>query len=203
MVTQAALESRTLFRSDRDRFVYLALTRRAAGRFAWRVHGYCLLSDRTHLVLSAPSPDALDGGVRCTRRAYASYLRADRGDRRRLWQSGYGRQALEGDRRRRALACIELEPVRTALAGTVEEFVWSSGAAHLGAARPYIPLDEIEGTVTEWKTYLEETPGDFEYWRILRWMVAPEFTPGARSQREGAEPQSEPEALQASLAFAE
>ncbi|QOY84919.1 transposase [Paludibaculum fermentans] len=207
LVTQAALEHRTLFRGDRDRFVYLALVRRAVQRFSWSVLGYCLLPERTHLVLSAPDAQDLHSGIRWLRRSFSSYLREDRGDRRRLWHGGYGVQALAGQLVWPALACIELEPQRTGLAEDACEYAWSSGPAHLASQRPYVALDDSEWRPNfgpqRWREYLEGAPGDFEYWRMLRWTVTTDFIPAGRSQKtcEVEAGQSEPAVWQTSLSF--
>ncbi|WP_321476094.1 hypothetical protein [uncultured Paludibaculum sp.] len=207
LVTQAALECRSLFRSDRDRFVYLALARQAARRFSWRLLGYSLLLERSQLIVSSAIPDNLDGGVRWMRRAFSSYLRTDRGDRRRLWQSGYGLHALEGPMVWRALACIEIEPVRRGLSSNAESYLWSSAAAHLGVSRPYVPLDytdwQREFGIEVWRDYLDRCPGDIGYWRALQWASASDFTPAGRGPRvcEIVGSQSEPAELQACLGF--
>lgn len=186
-VTQAALDYRTLFHGDRDRFVYLALVRRAAQRFSWRIYGYSLLTERTHLVLSAPNPAELHGGVRWMRRSFSSYLREDRGDRRWPWRSGYGLQELEDPMLWPVLACIELEPVRTGLALEAGTYLWSSAAAHIASVRPYVPLDDeawkAEFGPIYWRDYLGQVRGDLEYWRALRWAVAPDFTLPGKNQK--------------------
>lgn len=205
LVTQAALEHRTLFRGDRDRFVYLALARRAAMRFRWQVLGYCLLEERTHLVVQPDAVEELDAGVRWVRRAYSGYLRTDRGDRRRLWQSGYGLHRADGPVGWRTLACIELEPVRMGLADDVAGYPWSSGCAHLGHGRPYLPLAlerwQVRFGAAAWREYLESSRGELDYWQVLRWVLAPEFTTAARVRTEDAALQSEPTAAQPCLSF--
>lgn len=207
LVTQAALEHRTLFRNDRDRFVYLALARKAARRFEWRISGYCLLPDRTHLLLSAPSAEALDSGIRWMRRSFSSYLREDRGDRRRLWHSGYGVYEAEGAALWHTLACIEMEPVRTGLTAGVEEYTWSSAPAHLGSAKPYLPLDDTawrtEFGPQRWHDYVRQCPGDFEYWHIVRRVAGGDFTPLGNAQRVSQISPAlfEPGALQTRLGF--
>ncbi|MGJ5815516.1 transposase [Paludibaculum fermentans] len=207
LVTQAALEHRTLFRGDRDRYVYLALARRAVQRFSWSISGYCLLPERTHLLLSVPRPEDLHTGIRWLRRSFSSYLRDDRGDRRRLWHAGYGVRELAGQQRWPALACIELEPQRIGLAAAPGDYPWSSASQHVAGQRPYVPLaDEAWGSnfgAERWRAHLDTAPGDFEYWRMLRWTVTPDFTPAWRSQRTcGVEAGlSEPAERQASLSF--
>lgn len=208
-VTQAALKYRTLFRGDRDRFVYLALVRRAAQRFSWRIHGYCLLTERTHLVLSAPNSAELHGGMRWMRRSFSRYLREDRGDRRWLWRSGYGVQELEDPMLWPVLACIELEPARTALAREEGTYMWSSGSAHIASLRLYVPLDDeawkSEFGPVRWRDYLDQVSGDFEYWRALRWAVTPDSTLPGKSQKAYAAAAGRfgPAGLQTHLGFGE
>lgn len=208
-VTQAALEYRTLFRGERDRFVYLALARRAAQRFSWRIHGYSLLTERTHLVLSAPNSAELHGGVRWMRRSFSSYLREDRGDRRWLWRSGYGVHELEDPMLWPVLACIELEPVRTGLANETGAYQWSSAPAHSASMRPYVPLDDEDWKAgfgpVRWRDYLERVSGDFEYWRALRWAMTPDFTLPGKGQKAyaAAAGRSAPAGLQPPLGFGE
>ncbi|MGC4050475.1 MAG: hypothetical protein QM757_13945 [Paludibaculum sp.] len=207
LVTQAVLAYRTLFRSDRDRYVYLSLVRKAAQRFSWRLFGYSLLTERTHLVLSAPGPAELHGGVRWLRQGYHGYVREDRGDRGRLWHRDFGVHALEDPLLWPALACIELEPRRRGLEERAGASPWSSAAVHAASCRPYVPLDDeswqAEFDAARWRSYLERAAGEYEFWRVLRWAAGSEFSPPRRSLKAyaAAAGRSGPAAVQPDLGF--
>ncbi|HEX8410102.1 MAG TPA: transposase, partial [Thermoanaerobaculia bacterium] len=55
-VTSRGNERRAIFRSDRDRWMFLTLVEQAAKRFGWSVTAYVLMTNHFHLVIQTPDP---------------------------------------------------------------------------------------------------------------------------------------------------
>jgi putative transposase len=58
-VTQRGNNRQDVFFADDDRRVFLEMLREAAGRFDLKVDGYCLMTNRVHLVATPAGDDSL------------------------------------------------------------------------------------------------------------------------------------------------
>jgi len=168
---QLAAGRRTVFREDRDRFVYLHLLRQAGERHGLAFEGYCLMDDRVHLIALPQQPGALERAVDSAHAAYAHFFRTTYSQQKRVWQDHFEACRLEGEARWRALAYIEMCPVRARLAARPDDHQWSSAQAHLRSERPYLRLameawaqcwDELT-----WRAQLHAMGHDYAFWKEL------------------------------------
>jgi len=164
-VAQRGNGRQDVFFTDHDRQVYLAAFFDYAARYSLRVWGYCLMSHHVHLVVVPERERGLARVFGRTHADYARYLNVARRGCGHLWQARFYRCALDEAHAWRALAYVERNPVRAALADRAEEYPWSTAAAHCGTSAPPEDLD-----MGEWRRRF--TP---ERWRdVLRVGVAEE-----------------------------
>lgn len=157
---------------ERDRFVFLALLRRALRRQAAACLGWCLLGNEAQLLAAADSLDGLREVVEEARKAYARYWHGWYAPRRVFrWARAVAvPPALAWD----VLAHMETEPVRAGHCRTAEAYRWSSAPAHAGWAPSYLPLAawSAEWTCAQWRQRLEQWNVDPGKWlgvmRLLR-----------------------------------
>lgn len=140
-VVQRARAERGAFATDDERRAWLDRMFELAGECGVRVSGYCLMPDHVHLVAT---PDTEAGLSRLMRRLQAEYARAVNFFRREhgpLWEGRYASCAMVEADALRALAHIELNPVRAGLARHAVQYRWSSARAHLLGVDPEGRLD--------------------------------------------------------------
>ena len=107
-----------------------------AQRFHVAVHAFVLLGNHFHLLATPPTDDALPKMMQALGRSYVRYFN-DRHQRTgTLWEGRYKSTLIDADRY--LLACmvyIDLNPVRTGVAGHAGDYLWSS-YAHYAGVRP-------------------------------------------------------------------
>lgn len=171
-VNQRGSDQRPIFREDRDRFIYLSLLREAGEMHGLSYEGYCLMTNHVHLIAIPEAPDSLHLSLKRAHSAYARYFHASYGGRGHFWQARYFSCILSGPYRWRALAYVEMNPVRAGLAAGPEDHAWSSAGAHLELGRPYLPLrlEEFrrDWDAATWRTALNLMAGDYPFWKGLR-----------------------------------
>jgi putative transposase len=171
-VTQRGLGQRPVFREDRDRYIYLSLLREAGERHGLSFEGYCLMVNHVHLIAVPGAPEALHRGLQWAHAAYARYFRTSHGCGGPIWQARLLSCVLGGPYRWRALAYVEMNPVRAGLTSRAEAHAWSSAGPHLELGRPYLPLrtEEFgqEWDAVTWRTALQAMTADYPFWKRLR-----------------------------------
>jgi putative transposase len=157
-VTQRGTDRECVFFTHADREVYLALLRSSARPARLRILAYCLMPNHIHLVAVPDEPDSLAAALRRAHGRYANYLNARRGRTGHLWQNRFYSCALDQAHLSVALRYVERNPVRAGLAECVEQYPWSSAAAHLNGRDPGNILDmafwQGRGTAEDWRSLL-------------------------------------------------
>jgi len=170
-VTQRGTDRECVFFTNADRNVYLDLLRTAARHASLRILAYCLMPNHIHLVGVPDQPDSLAIALRRAHGRYASYLNARRGRTGHLWQNRFYSCALDRDHLSVALRYVERNPVRARLVERVEQYPWSSAAAHLSGIDPREILDMNfwldRGSRDAWQSLLA-TPEELLAVRLLQ-----------------------------------
>ncbi len=170
-LTQEGTDGKAVFQEDRDRFVYLRLLRQAGERYGLIFEGYCLMPDRVHLLATPEREDSLHLGMQWTSSAYSRYFHALHNRCGHLWRGRYAACLVAGPQRWRALAYVEMTPVRGQAAEAPEEYAWSSARAHLKGDRPHLRLDTAawsgEWDFPAWAHMLKSMREDYLFWREL------------------------------------
>ncbi len=131
-----------IFKSDRDRELFLKTLGEAALRCGWRVHAWVLMSNHYHWVLETPEPNLVDG-MKWFQNAYTRRFNV----RNKLWGHVFGGRykavLVQQPGKERAsiqyfaglLDYVHLNPVRAGLVernGSLLDYRWSSLAQGYG-----------------------------------------------------------------------
>lgn len=132
-VTQRGVDRNDVFRDASDRYGYLNALEVCAARQRVSVHGYVLMSNHVHLLVSADAPGAISRTMQALLAAYVPRFNARWGRSGPLWEGRFRSCVVDTDHYLlNCLAYVELNPVRAGMAQRAEDYVWSSARHHLG-----------------------------------------------------------------------
>lgn len=118
---------------DVDRQVFMDLLRHRAAALRVAVHGWVLMPNHVHLLLTPPTSEALPQLMQGLGRDYARHFNARHGRSGSLWEGRYRATVVEAaPHLLDTMAYIDLNPVRAGLAAQPEDYAWSSHGALVG-----------------------------------------------------------------------
>ena len=159
-----------VFADDEDRCQFLAALREAALQQQVAVHGYVLLDDHVHLLLTPASDGALGALMQGLGRRYGAAFNRRHARRGTLWAGRFRASVVQpGTPLLQALLFIDHHAVRAGRVSAAGDEAWSSARHHLGGVRD--PL--LTGCSAWWA--LGNTPFDREaaYGGLLAEGLAP------------------------------
>lgn len=160
-VLQRGHSGQPIFADDADRLAYLEALREAAATLRVAVHGYVLMNDHVHLLITPPEGGAVGRLMQSLGRRYVAGFNRRHGRSGTLWEGRFRATVVEAQPH--LLGClryIEQNPVRAGLVAHAGDWPWSSAAHHLGRRRD--PLISEPGVWWD----LGNTPFDREIaWR--------------------------------------
>lgn len=125
-----------IFSDDRDREEFLNRLAVVQVRFNLVVHGYCLMENHYHLLISTPDAN-LSRALHTLNSSYVSWYRARHQLIGSLFQGRFKSVLVEQERYLATVsAYIHLNPVRAGLVNRPEDWCWSSMADYLGKKPP-------------------------------------------------------------------
>lgn len=133
-VTTRGNARRAIFKSDSDRWRFLATLDDTTERHHWLIHAYCLMPNHYHLLVETPEGN-LSSGMRRLNGVYTQKFNHRNEQVGHLFQGRF--KAILVDRDAYFLELcryIVLNPVRAGLVDAPEDFAWSSYRAMLGLA---------------------------------------------------------------------
>lgn len=135
-----------VFFSAADRTYFYGLLSEGVGRFGYRVHAFCLMTNHVHLALQA-GESSLSSGMQNLSFRYTRYLNTRLKRVGHLFQGRYKAHLVDQDRYGLALVrYIHLNPVRAGLAKTPQAYPYSSHRAYLGRQDwPWLTADWVLG----------------------------------------------------------
>jgi putative transposase len=156
-----------LFASGYDKRRYLKRFADLAQQEQVLVHGFCLMNNHVHWLLTPLRPDSL---ARLFQRLHTWWaMDYNRRHQRcgHLFQNRYHSTPMEEDHHWTALRYVEVNPRRAGVASRLEEWEYSSARAHLsGQPDPLIPLVlaawQARFGVAGWRAFLAETDVELE-----------------------------------------
>ena len=130
-VVQRGHNRRPVFFGEADCRRYLAWLREATGRHSLAVHGYALMTNHVHLLVTPQHAESLTETFRSLNRRYVQFINDREGRRGTLWE---GRcRAAPIDSEAYFLTClryVELNPVRAGMVVDPAAYPWSSYRRH-------------------------------------------------------------------------
>jgi putative transposase len=132
-ITHRGVNRGATFIDDEDFAAYLQALECVSQAQAVAIHGYVLMTNHVHLLVSSDVAGAVSRMMQALGRRYVRAFNARYSRTGTLWEGRYKSCLVDSDRY--LLAClryIELNPVRAAMVVTPWEYRWSSVHAHLG-----------------------------------------------------------------------
>jgi putative transposase len=133
-ITQRGTNHQHVFFSQTDRRVYLDHLAANLPDAGVRLLAFCLMTNHIHLIAVPAHEDSLAVLLRRTHGRYAQMVNTRRRRSGHLWQSRFYSCPLSESHLVRALAYVELNPVRAGITPSPELYPWSSATPHLGLA---------------------------------------------------------------------
>jgi putative transposase len=160
-----------MFANRSEKQQYLRRFCLIAGEEKVLIHGYCLMDNHVHWLLT---PTSSKGLARLFRRAHtwwAMVFNRKHDHSGPLFQGRYHSSPLSEDHYWTALRYVELNPRRAGMVGKAEDFEFSSARAHLADGHhSRVPLADVptrqQFTRPEWREFLERN--DFPRETALR-----------------------------------
>jgi putative transposase len=130
-VVHRGVDRAAIRRDESDGVAYLDLLATYASAEGTDLHGYCVMHNHVHLVLTPSRTGALSRTMQRVAHAYAQYFNRRHERTGALWEGRYyaGLIATDGQ----ALAClayVERNPVRAGLVRRADDYRLSSAASH-------------------------------------------------------------------------
>jgi len=132
-ITHRGVNRAATFLDDEDCASYLQHLHLAASAHAVSLHGYVLMTNHVHLLVSADTPGAISRTMQALGRRYVRAINARHGRTGTLWEGRFKSCLVDSDGYLlRCLRYIELNPVRAAMTDSPQGHRWSSVHTHLG-----------------------------------------------------------------------
>jgi len=122
-----------IFLDDEDRRSYKSVLQSAGMVHGLEVHGFVLMTNHVHLVVTPARPESLALVMQAVGRQYVRRFNHRHGRTGTLWEGRYRASIIQEDRY--LLACLrymEMNPVRAGIVAAPEAYAWSSHRHHLG-----------------------------------------------------------------------
>ncbi|MEP6634289.1 MAG: transposase, partial [Luteimonas sp.] len=132
-ITHRGVNRAATFIEDDDFAAYLQALELTAGEQRVAIHGYVLMTNHVHLLVSALEVGAVSRMMQALGRRYVRAFNAKYGRTGTLWEGRYKSCLVDSDRY--LLTClryIELNPVRAAMVASPSDYRWSSVHMHVG-----------------------------------------------------------------------
>lgn len=130
-VIQRGNNRSAIFRVPSDYQFFLVILRNAAGRCGVEVHGYALMTNHLHLIVTPASRTSLPEMMQTIGRTYVRFFNTRYERTGALWEGRYRASMLHDEEYwMTCLRYIELNPVRAGLVAAPELYRWSSYRAH-------------------------------------------------------------------------
>jgi putative transposase len=132
-VMQCGNNRQAVFADDEDRRTWLELLHTQAQAHQVAVHGYVLMNNHVHLLLTPQTQDGIPLMMQAIGRLYVRRFNRRHARTGTLWEGRYRSTVIESDRYLLAcMAYIDLNPVRAGMVTTPADYPWSSHPHYAG-----------------------------------------------------------------------
>ena len=133
-IVQRGHNRKNVFRTEKDRLIYLQTLQEFRQKLGLKVYGYCLMTNHVHLIID-PGANPENLSLLMKRLAGRHTRRINRLEKKTgtSWEGRFKCSPIESDRY--LLACtryVDLNPVRAKMVGAPEHYPWSSYRARVG-----------------------------------------------------------------------
>lgn len=159
-VVARGVNKASIFCNGFDKVRYLKRAAKLADEEKVQIHGYCLMGNHVHFLLTPATPTGLADFFSRLHTWWAMFFNRKQNRTGHLFQSRYFSSPLSEGHYWTALRYVELNAVRARLVKRPEDWLWSSARDHLSIARrPLILLTPIVtragNTPADWREILQ------------------------------------------------
>jgi putative transposase len=152
--------------SHEHRRAFVTGLARAADRYDWRIHAYCLMDTHVHLIIETLEPN-LGAGMQHLLGGYAYRFNRRHGRFGHLFAGRFRAVLVETEAHAiQVCAYVVLNPVRAALVAAPEDWPWSSYRASAGLVNP--PPSFLETRVVPAMLHADRRRAQEAYQRLVR-----------------------------------
>jgi putative transposase len=156
-VVQRGNRQQRIFFTHGDCRCYVTMLASACAAQGVRCLAWCLMPNHVHLVLQPSAGGALRAVMSSVHTRYAQRINARERSSGHLFQDRFRSYPMGEAHLMVAVRYIENNPVKAGLAGTAEQWRWSSARAHLGIAPdPLTDVTALAPFIADWSGYLRD-----------------------------------------------
>lgn len=161
-ITQRGNRRQDVFFQKNDYVYYLSELRRWCEHESIEIWAYCLMTNHVHLIVKPEKKSNLGKAIGETHRRYTRMINFRKGWRGYLWQGRFASFPMDEEWLYRALAYVELNPVKAGMVDHPWEYRWSSVHAHLAGydSQGIVNVDAVGDYVSDWRAYLAKAELD-------------------------------------------
>jgi putative transposase len=139
-------DKQRIYRTNRDRRLYLSMLADVVVRYRWRCLSYCLMDNHVHLLLETPETN-LGAGMGRLHGTYAQRFNQRHRRTGHVFQERFGSVLMKTDAQLWTVArYIARNPVEAGLCKRPGEWAWSSHAATVrGSSPPWLDVTRLLG----------------------------------------------------------
>jgi putative transposase len=132
-VIQRGNNRQAIFAAVGDYQMMLDLLDENARKFSVSIHGYVLMDNHFHLLVTPQTADGLPHMMQVVGRRYVRYFNDNQKRSGTLWEGRYKSTLIQTESYLLAcMAYIDLNPVRAGMVGQARDYAWSSHAHYIG-----------------------------------------------------------------------
>ena len=166
-VVARGVDRRSIFKDGYDKERYLKRFALVAEQEKVLVHGFCLMKNHVHWLLTPTTESGLARLFQRVHTWWAMYFNKKYERTGHLFQSRYHSSPLDEDHYWKALRYVELNPKKARLVDSPEQWDFSSARAHLsGQKNSYIGLTPAvtrkQFSASDWQLFLSASDDHFE-----------------------------------------
>ena len=155
-ITQRGNRKQDVFFYDSDYRYYLKELKDWCDAEDIEIWAYCLMTNHVHLIVKPEAHSNLSKAIGETHRRYTRMINFREGWKGYLWQGRFASYPMDEDWLLRAMAYVELNPVKAGMVQYAWEYPWSSVHAHLSGEdhNGLVNTDAVRDYIGGWKAYL-------------------------------------------------
>ena len=160
-ITQRGNRRQDVFFRDEDYEAYLSLLKEWCGKEGIEIWAYCLMTNHVHLIVKPDKGSNLGRGIGEVHRRYTRMINFRENWRGYLWQGRFASYPMHESWLLRAVAYVELNPVKAGMVDKAWDYRWSSVHAHLAGRdeQGIVETRPLLSLIRDWRAYLAEMQG--------------------------------------------
>jgi len=154
-ITQRGNRRQNTFFTDDDYKQYLKMLSSSCKKGGVQIWGYCLMPNHVHIIAVPQETGSLRLAIGEAHRRYTRMINFRYGWRGHLWQARFSSFVMDEKYLLAAARYVELNPVKSGLSATPEEYPWSSAKAHIQQKDDIlVKVQPLLDLVDDWKVFL-------------------------------------------------